>query len=147
MGGNILFMKINHDCIRDILLYLEENLKIEGHVFLSINLKTLQDNLPEYSAEDVFYSVYNLHQIRFIEGRINNVSNMKMLFCEIENITYSGHRFLATIKPEPIWSKTKTIVSKIGVHTLDFIEGVAHDVAVESAKQAVTIAMMPNNNK
>lgn len=134
-------MKINHDCIRDVLLYLEENLKIEGHVFIPITLKMLQDNLTDYSAEDVFYSVYNLHQIRFIEGRINNVSNMKMMFCEIENITYAGHRFLATVKPEPIWTKTKSIVTKIGVHTLDFIEGVAHDVAVESAKQAVTIAM------
>jgi len=52
-------------------------------------LKTLQDELTNYSSEDVFYSVYNLHQIRFIEG-------------------------------------------------------VAQDIAVESAKQAVTIMMTQN---
>lgn len=139
-------MKLNPDCIRDVLLYLEENLTIENHVFSSINLKMLQDNLTDYSKEDIFYSVYNLKQIRFIEGRINDVSNMKMMFCEIENITYAGHQFLATVRPEPIWNKTKSIISQIGVHTLGFIEGVAHDIAVESAKQAVTIMMTQNNN-
>ncbi len=138
-------MKLNPDCIRDVLLYLEEKLKIEkGRIFSPITLKTLQENLSEYSPEDVFYSVYNLHQIRFIEGRINDVNNMKMMFCDIENITYAGHQFLSNIRPQPIWDKTKSIVSKIGNHTLGFIEGVARDIAVESAKQAVTIMMTQN---
>lgn len=30
--------------------------------------------------------------------------------------------------------KTKNIVGKVGNHTLEFVEGVAHDVAVEFAK-------------
>ena len=64
-----------------------------------------------------------------------------MTICQIENITYLGHQFLETVRPEPIWNKTKSVVSKVGVHTLGFIEGVAHDIAVESAKQAVTITM------
>lgn len=134
-------MKLNPDCIRDVLLYLEENLTISNRVFNPITLSTLQNSLSKYSKEDVFYSVYNLRQIGFIEGRFNDVSNMKMQFCDIENITYAGHQFLATVKPETIWNKTKSVVSKVGVHTLAFIEGVAHDMAVESAKQAVTIAM------
>ena len=136
-------MQINTECVRDTLLYLEENLKIiNGHTFDSISLSDLQEALSKkYTPEDVFYSVYNLRQIHFIEGRISDVSNIKMFFCDIENITYGGHQFLNSIRPEPIWNKTKRIVSKIGVHSLGFIEGVAHDVAVESAKQAVTISM------
>lgn len=134
-------MKLNLDCIRDVLLYLEENLKIENGVFTSIDLTTLQKNVTNYSREDVFYSVYNLCQIGFIEGRFSDVGNMRMRICEIENITYAGHRFLSTVKPDTIWNKTKSVAGKIGVHTLGFIEGVAHDMAVESAKQAVTIAM------
>lgn len=135
-------MKLNLDCIRDVLLYLEDNLTIEKHVFKPIELKTLQNDLKQYTPEDIFYSVYNLHQIHFIEGKFNDVSNMKMMFCEIENVTYAGHQFLASVRPESIWSKTKSVVSKVGVHTLGFVEGVAHDIAVESAKQAVTIMMM-----
>lgn len=56
-------------------------------------------------------------------------------------MTHRGHQFYESIRPEPIWNKTKSIISKVGVHTLDFIEGVAHDVAVESAKQATAIMM------
>lgn len=136
-------MQINTDCVRDILLYLEANLKIsKGHVFESISLKKLQEAFTDkYSAEDVFYSVYNLRQIRFIEGSISDASNRKMFFCDIENITYTGHQFLNSIRPQPIWDKTKGIVSKIGIHSLGFIEGVAHDMAIESAKQMVTISM------
>lgn len=77
-------MKINEECIRDILIYMEEHIDYN---------KKIDD------------------------------------------------KFLETIKPELIWNKTKSIISKVGVHTLNFIEDIAHDVAVESAKQAVTIAM------
>lgn len=64
-----------------------------------------------------------------------------MFFCEINNITYPGHQFLNTVRPEPIWNKTKNIVAKVGNHTLAFVESVAHDIAVESAKQAITVMM------
>lgn len=46
---------------------------------------------------------------------------------------------LIIIKESTVWEKTKTIVSKISNQTLGFIEAVAHDIAVESAKQAVSI--------
>lgn len=134
-------MKLNPDCIRDVLLYLEENLKISEREFLPITLVTLEEELTQYPKEDVFYSVYNLRQIGFIEGTFKDTITGKMQYCNIENITYAGHQFLATVKSETIWRKTKSVVSKVGVHTLGFIEGVAHDMAVESAKQAVTIAM------
>ena len=58
-------MKLNPDCIRDVLLYLEENLKISEREFLPITLYTLEEELTKYSKEDIFYSVYNLRQIRF----------------------------------------------------------------------------------
>ena len=60
---------------------------------------------------------------------------------EVTSVRWHSHQFLETVRPEPIWDKTKSVVSKVGVHALGFIEGVAHDIAIESAKQAVTIAM------
>ena len=50
-------MKLNPDCIRDVLLYLEENLKISEREFLPVTLATLEEKLTQYSKEDVFYSV------------------------------------------------------------------------------------------
>lgn len=144
-------MKINEDCIRDILSYLVDNLtlKINNNKgdFDSISLLSLMKNFEEkYSKEDIWYSVYNLSQDRFIETNdIRTQSRNGFVFVDIYNVTHRGHQFNETIQPPTIWDKTKSVVSKIGVHTLGFIEGTAHDIAVESAKQAVTIIMAQNN--
>ena len=69
-------MKINEECIRDILSYLANNLTIKisnnnKGDFNSISLLSLMkffDN--KYSKEDIWYSIYNLSQDRFIEQTI-----------------------------------------------------------------------------
>lgn len=140
-------MKMNEDCIRDILKYLVENLsiKIENNKggFNDITmLGVIKEFDNKYTKEDIWYSVYNLSQDRFIDTNdIRKQSMVGFAFVEIYNVTHRGHQFYETIQPQPLWDKTKSVISKVGVHTLGFIESVAHDVAVESAKQAVTIAM------
>lgn len=131
-------LKLNTDCIRDVLLYLEENLKIDNRNFVSITLSTLQENLSKYPSDDVFYTIYNLSEARFIDCKWGIITDENYRHCDISNITYRGHKFLETVRPETIWQKTKTIVSKVGVHTLDFIEDIAKEVAIELAKQAFT---------
>lgn len=140
-------MKMNEECIRDILKYLVENLsiKIENNKggFNDITmLGIIKEFDNKYTKEDIWYSVYNLSQDRFIDTNdIRKQSMVGFAFVEIYNVTHRGHQFYETIQPQPLWDKTKSVISKVGVHTLGFIESVAHDVAVESAKQAVTIVM------
>lgn len=129
-------LKLNTDCIRDVLLYLEKNLKIENRNFVSITLSALQENLSKYSAEDVFYTIYNLSEARFVDCKWGVITSENYRHCDISNITYRGHQFLESVRPETIWEKTKTVASKVGVHTLEFIESVAREIAVELAKQA-----------
>lgn len=123
-------MKLNPDCIRDVLLYLEENLEVkDGHKFSEITLTQLQESLAQYSKEDIFYSIYNLHQIHFIEGRINDVNDMKMFFCEINNITWNGHQFLNTIRPTTVWEATKAGASKLGIMSMHALSKIAMKIA------------------
>ena len=56
-----------------------------------------------------------------------------------------GYQFAETIKEPTIWEKTKSIAGRVGNHTLGFVEGIAHDVAVEIGKQAITIMMTPQS--
>lgn len=141
-------MKINEDCIRDTLEYLVENLtlKIKDNKgrFDSLSLLSIMKAFDgKYTKDDIWYSIYNLSQDRFIETNdVRKQSLNGFAFVEIYNVTHRGHQFFGTIQPQPLWDKTKSVVTKIGVHTLAFIEGVAHDIAVESAKQAVSITMM-----
>lgn len=137
-------MKINEECVRDILDYLVNNLHlvivrgIKGD-FNSIDLLELMKYFDgKYTQEDVWYSAYNLEQSGYIET--NNIrENSKNAFAHayVHNVTHRGHEFYESIKPQSVWKKTKSVISKVGVHTLGFIETVAHDVAVESAKQLI----------
>lgn len=52
------------------------------------------------------------------------------MFCNIYDISYQGHQFLESIRPESVWKKTKTIVSTVGNHSLKFIEDTAQKCAV-----------------
>lgn len=113
-------MKLNPDCVRDTLLYLEENLAIncKNNTFEFITLNQLTTGMLEkynqYIEEDIWYTVYNLKQVHFIEGRINDAGNHKMMFCNIENISWSGHQFLSTVRPDTIWEATKNKAKEIG---------------------------------
>lgn len=114
-------MKLNPDCVRDTLLYLEEQLTIncKNNNFESITLHQLTEGMlqkykDKYSEEDIWYTVYNLKQIRFIERRINDAKNHKMMFCDIENITWYGHQFLSSVRPDTIWEATKKKAKEIG---------------------------------
>jgi hypothetical protein len=122
-------MKINPDCIRDVLLYLEDNLFItEQNNFSEIPINSLYENL-DYTQEDIWYSVYNLNQIRFIEGRITPAGKDKMFFCEIQNITWNGHQFLNTIRPKSIWDATKSKAKQIGGMSLSTLSMLSMSIA------------------
>ena len=67
-------MKLNPDCIRDVLLYLEENLsynhETEGSIeHNTITIHKISKDLHEekgYEIDDINYSVEKLLEIRYI---------------------------------------------------------------------------------
>lgn len=84
---------IKRDSVRDTLLFLEQKLTVDFQQknFNAITLNQLIEEMllehTYYDSEDIWYTVYNLKQIHFIEGKFGDVGNHKMMFCEIENIT------------------------------------------------------------
>ncbi len=144
-------MQLKPDCVRDTLLYLEENLTInyEKDNFNSITLTQLTEEMllkhTQYNAEDIWYTVYNLHKIRFIEGRINDAGNHKMMFCNIENITWNGHHFLNTIRPTNIWEATKQGAKKLGIFSLEALSTISMEVAKAVITNPTVITNIVNN--
>lgn len=124
-------MKLKPDCIRDVLLYLESELEIDlkESNFKTITLPIIQKHFEfVYSEEDVWYTIYNLKEIGFITGKINNAGTHKMYFCEIENITWNGHQFLNTIRPTSIWEATKSGASKLGIMSVSALSMIASEI-------------------
>lgn len=124
-------MKLKPDCIRDVLLYLESELEVDltKHNFTKINLEQLIDHFScIYNEEDIWYTVYNLKEIRFIDGRINDAGSNKTMFCEIENITWNGHQFLNTIRPTSVWEATKSGASKLGIMSVSALSMISSEI-------------------
>ncbi len=123
-------MRLNPDCIRDTLLCLETMLTVncyEGNfkgTTLYLLTQEMQNKYPSYTEEDIWYSIYNLKEINYIEGVFKSYGNNKMGICNIENITWHGHMFLNTIRPDTIWEATKKKAKQIGgmsIHSLSMI--------------------------
>jgi len=128
-------MKLNPDCVRDTLLYLEEHLTINclESTFNSITLAQLTEEMlkkynDKYTENDIWYTIYNLHQIRFIDGNISNAADHKMIICEIENITWNGHQFLNNVRPKTVWDATKAGASKLGIMSINALSTIAMKV-------------------
>ncbi|MGP1598391.1 DUF2513 domain-containing protein [Peptoanaerobacter stomatis] len=124
-------MKLNYDCIRDVLLTLEENLTLSEE--LQFNSLTLDDllkfeQIKDYSKQDLAYTLHNLDEIGFIETHIGRASGGIIYYIEVYDITYYGHEFLSSIRPTSNWVKIKSTLTKLGTASIPIISEIANRV-------------------
>lgn len=120
-------MKLNLDCIRAILLKLEE--LPYGESYSSVNFGGL---CSTYSQEDIDYSIKKLTEAHFIETDVSELSDESYTY--ILDITYEGHQFLANIRDNTIWHNVKGISKKIGVNSVVALTQIAATVMSELVK-------------
>lgn len=129
-------MEMNINCMRDVLSYIIENQKINDNLqILPTKTKEIydSDSLKKYTKQELFYSLYLLNDGEYIKCFKMNCDNT-VNYIEVSKVTYKGHRFYETVREPTVWEKTQSILKKAGIHTLEFVMQVAHDVAVESVK-------------
>ena len=106
-------MKLNHDCVRDILLFIEENLKYHEE----INQSTLAKSsyFAKYNNSEVLYALELMVDEGFITCR-KVVSNAmgKVSYITITGLTWSGHELLDNIRNDTAWNAVKEKTKKIG---------------------------------
>ena len=124
-------LKLNVDCIRAVMLCLEENLKfIDKNGELAkcyLSLEQLCGFLPQYSKADIFYSLSNLDQAGYISVSIRWSGNA-VYSCTINHITYAGHEFLDGIRDSSRWSKIKGVAASVRNYSLSAISAIAEGV-------------------
>ena len=107
-------MKLNQDCVRDLLLYLEENLILND--FLSIENISLKD----YSTEELLYTADKLYEAGYINCSKKIYDNVDSVIF-VSSITYNGHQFLDNIRDEKVFAKTKSILSTFKSVSIEII--------------------------
>lgn len=116
-------MKLVHDCVREVMLYLEENLEYNR----SLKTSVLAQNIKSYSLEEINYTCSKLDEAGYIS--INHYIDGSI---DIEEISYNGHQFLDTIRDNKIWKQVKAEASKLSGLSLPILQQLAQSIILKS---------------
>ncbi|KAL3947475.1 DUF2513 domain-containing protein [Lentilactobacillus hilgardii] len=114
-------MELNHDCVRDILFWVEKNVSLRP-----IRTDTVINSLDiNWTDEELIYCIIQLNEAELLDGGAS-VSNGGIAINEIRKITWKGHEYLDNIRDDTIWLKTKkTVFSKVRSASLSIVSSVA----------------------
>ncbi|MGF0223527.1 DUF2513 domain-containing protein [Bacillus velezensis] len=118
-------MKLRHECVRDILLTIED--VKEYNIFLPIQKLLGQNKINNYSNDDVFYTLFKLEEAELIKLQVASFQEGDLPLGIID-MTYKGHEFLDNIRQSGVWSETKSLASKVGGASLTILSDVAAGV-------------------
>src|SRR5699024_7165047 len=103
-------MRLNIECIRDVLLTSEEETNLNNED-LNIDELVTMPRLKKYDEDAIIYTIKKIKEANYIEADVLIHSEGSMAM--IRHLTYEGHLFLANIRDDGIWKKTKKEASKI----------------------------------
>jgi len=115
-------MKLNMDCIRDILITVEEHSDFYNQT--EYKAEEPFETLSAYSHEEIIYHIrqcdnYGLiYEVHYYDGGAH---------ADILDLTPSGHDFLANIRNSSVWKK---VLSKAASASLPVLMEVAKETAM-----------------
>lgn len=123
-------MKLSNDCVRDLLLFVEEKVGLDQP--LNIKFATIKN----YSQDELIYTAKKLNEAGYINATISDCIDGS---CDIYiySLTWNGHKFLDNIRDDGVWKTTKGIVSKFSSVSLGIIENVAAQVITNLINQQI----------
>lgn len=124
-GG--IFMKLNPDCIRDVMLCLEEILYIDNdgnfHGTSVSNVLKSGRIRGIYHFEDVRYTLLQLHERGYIVSDLKiDVTHLTMRLNHILYITPQGYDFISGAKVPAVWKLAKETMSTAKCFSFKVIE-------------------------
>lgn len=125
-------MKLNIDCVRDVMLTLEE-----AEYGEPTTISTLCKKLEEkYTNEEITYTCLKLDEGGLIDAMLVPMAKSSMNGVKsINDITFEGHQFLNNIRDNKVWGKTKTILSKVSSVSISFVSSIASQVLANFISQ------------
>ncbi|WP_462335698.1 DUF2513 domain-containing protein [Fusobacterium varium] len=121
-------MKMDVDCIRDILLQAEEN-------GFTVYQDSSDDDIGETEtiSEFPFIEKYDNEKLLYHIELADEFGLLKTVQCigcsSVMDLSAQGHLFLADIREDNIWNKTKEVSKQVGVSSIDAVKQIAINVA------------------
>lgn len=130
-------MKLNPDCIRDILFAVEEKTSPSSQFVYKPSEKyidrfllddeseeepqVIHEKLKPYTDEEILYHINQCELSSFF----TEVSWCTNYLCFIQDLSPLGHQFLADIRSDSNWNKTKDIAQKVGSFSLNALKDIS----------------------
>lgn len=147
-------MKLNIDCVRDVMLWVEAittPTQLASYVntdavdsddgFLYINAddrpmpNAAQKNLLEkYSNETLVYHLHYCIEAKLLTEFDSPDGNIIV----IKDLTPLGHDFIGNIRHDPVFQKVKTVLNLLGVKSLEAATQASSLVVTEIIKKAIS---------
>ena len=115
-------MKLNAECIRDILFTVEDCTSLENT--LKIDPTNLPEDLAKYAPDVLLYHVKQCE----LSDLFANVDWYLNGSCRIYYLSPEGHKFISNVRSDNAWSKTKDIAGKIGANSIDILKEIGSSV-------------------
>lgn len=140
-------MKLDKDCIRLVLIYIEEHCIYETDKFGNksmhiVNLRELTESkdLIDTPEDDIRYTIVKLLEGDYIKGSLlPKNSGVNFDIVRISQLTLRGHDLLDNIRPEPVWNKTKNVLQKAGDFSLSIMSQVAGETMAAYTKSMMNL--------
>lgn len=147
-------MKLNIDCVRDIMLWVEAittPTQLASYVntdavdsddgFLYINADDKpkpnaeqKELLKKYSNETLIYHIRYCIEAKLLTEFDSSDGNVIV----IKDLTPLGHDFIGNIRHDPVFQKVKTVLNLLGVKTLESATQASSLVVTEIIKKAIS---------
>ena len=120
-------MKLNPDCIRAILLAVEEVCDMNHYFDSCLDLDKISG---DFSQEEIFYHARQCDLAGFFYNCNRDLSGSFSVF----DLSPAGHEFLANIREDGIWTDVKAISAKVGSKSLSVLTEIASGVVTQIIK-------------
>lgn len=118
-------MKLNPDCLRDLLMYLESETRPNYIVsFTASGLREKSEKLSRYSADELLYHIEQCSASGLLIQYTKDLSGNLL----IADISPKAHEFLANIRDDTLWGKTKGIAREVGSASMSALGEIAAGV-------------------
>lgn len=107
-------MRLNNDCIRDILLYIEDKITYKNSC---IEVSSLLNDLSKYTEDEILYHINQIYKADLIDKPFYADDRAQI----ISDLTWTGHQYVDNIRDNKVWKllkeKSKTL-SSISLSTM-----------------------------
>lgn len=116
-------MKLNPDCVRDILLTVEDITDLNNWL-----------DYPKEKEQCPLLSKYEESEVKY---HMNQCYMQHLIICDPPDLSYSfiikdlspmGHSFIGDIRSDTVWKKVKQTGKDLGVYSLDALVTIASGV-------------------